>query len=798
MSGTSLQAGQMAAAARAMDLTTAIGKSGGLDLISLVAEAGTTAGIHVVKWLARERLDEEAFLQTMRAYQNFAHPNSNGQVILAQLQVNASKLFGLRLVMPGALGSIILRDKELRWVATTEAVILKYHLPKAVEKTFIDIFLMIAYPNEHRESRLFFATALIQGVVQKMTDSIHLHTVNAGLEISPLPEDFEKFIGHCMVAQDLAHAIHDIQERIGSDIVVQAKYFAIDLLCWIYNHWNGVLVVSMQGKLFFDKALGTSPEILTFFVVETPVDECLIIENSERLCRNADHVVGFRIGGRYGSTFDIDPRTSWNNGFAGHMGLGSTSGTRIPLYRFSNPHSGTYLSLNKKELNMALSSAQRIVASLLDTTVSRDFPFLSFKPQVNEGRKFKWWVRTSPTILQQNLGNDKIVPFEFGPDDVNHMENIKRGGVEYPAHEIILRYPDVDDALAVARDRCECGCNSNKEQNLREFRTLQYDRLDDGCLQTHMFTEIMLLLGHAFAEAAGAKDISNLRAEDSYSSLVKVSMQFLVELIQLRCIKWETWFRLAASAITGLPFDLALNKDFHRLVFWQAGPITIVPLWFKLDQEINLESSWGVEIIRGSIQGIESEWAVIVAEDTLAGDNDGEESPELEFVSGGSEDKFSCDITYAIFPKGGDLYGQMMMVRTEGSIRALSPADIYLGLIQAQRPSCTHDVHDEQQVRIHPYTFNDVAMKWSMSSYATIPRILSSDNQEPFPHIALLQDNWLKSNIAIGFQGEDGFVREGGCCLRCFVEAVTEYNKVRGIKSTGVWAGVGSQRLLRG
>ena len=82
MSGTSLQAAQMVAAARAMDLTTSIGKSGGLDLISLVAEAGTTAGIHVVKWLARERLDEEAFLQTMRAYQNFAHPNSNGQVIL--------------------------------------------------------------------------------------------------------------------------------------------------------------------------------------------------------------------------------------------------------------------------------------------------------------------------------------------------------------------------------------------------------------------------------------------------------------------------------------------------------------------------------------------------------------------------------------------------------------------------------------------------------------------------------------------------------------------------------------------
>jgi hypothetical protein len=190
---------------------------------------------------------------------------------------------------------------------------------------------------------------------------------------------------------------------------------------------------------------------------------------------------------------------------------------------------------------------------------------------------------------------------------------------------------------------------------------------------------------------------------------------------------------------------------------------------------------------------------VIVAEDTLAGDDDGEESPQLEFVSGGSDDKSSCDITYAIFPRGGDMYSQMMIVRTEGSIRALSIADIYLGLIQARRPCCTHDVHDEQQVQVHPYTFSDVAMKWTMSSYATIPRILlNPDIQEPFPHIALLQDNWLKSNIAIGFQGGEGFVRERACCFGCFVEAVMEYNKVHRIKSTGVWAGVGSQRLLRG
>ncbi|EPE36567.1 hypothetical protein GLAREA_08730 [Glarea lozoyensis ATCC 20868] len=752
----SLAAAQVSAAARGMDLATAVGKAGGLGLISLVAEASTTAGIQVVKWLARERLNEEAFLQTMRAYQDFAHPNTNGQVILAQLQIGASKLFGLQLVMPGALGSTILRDKELRWVATTEAVMLKYHLPAAVEKTFIDIFLMRAYPNESRQSRLFFAKEQIHAVVQKMTDSIHLHTVNAGLEISPLPEEFEKFVGHRMVAQDFARAVHSIQERSGTDIVVQVKYFAADLLCWIYNHWDGVLAVSMQGKLVFDKVLGTSPETLTFFVVEIPVDKCLVTTNSES-CRNTDHVLGFRIGGRYGSTFDIDPKTAWNKGFHDHGGS-FTSGTRIPLYGFMNPHSGTYLSLNKKELNMALSSAQRIVASLMDTTVYGTPLALRFKLNDKEGRKFKWWVRTSPTILQQNLGNDKIVPFAFLLDDVDRPEKDRRGGVEYPAHEIILRFSDVMDALAVARDRCECGCDSNEKQDFRGFRTLQYDRLNDGCIQTHMFTQIMLLLGNAFAEAAGAKDISNLRGEESHFSLVKATMHLLVDLIQTHHVQWETWFRLAASAITGLPFDLALNTTFIRLIFWQAGPMTIVPLWFNFDQEINLESSWGVQTVRGNIQGIESEWAVVASEDTLAGDDGDEERPKPEFVSGGSVDDSSCNITYAIFPKTEYLYSQMMMVRTEGSIRALSPSDIYFGLVNTQHPSCNHEVHAEHKAQVHPYTFSDVAIKWSMSSNSSMDQILNiPDGQEPIPHIALLQDNWLKSNIAIGFQGDVGF-----------------------------------------
>src|SRR5436305_12214260 len=121
-----LTAQRLGLAARGIDLTSTVLKSSNLDLVSLVAHGSTKAADEVVKWLSRERISEEAFVYSMSMGQNLAQPKTNGLKVLDRLERTSSRLYGLRLIMPGALGRTVMYDEQLRWIGTTEAVILKY------------------------------------------------------------------------------------------------------------------------------------------------------------------------------------------------------------------------------------------------------------------------------------------------------------------------------------------------------------------------------------------------------------------------------------------------------------------------------------------------------------------------------------------------------------------------------------------------------------------------------------------------------------------------------------------------
>ena len=114
----------------------------------------------------------------MEKAQDSADPNQNGVVVLKQLDVVASRLYGLQLIIPGALGRSILADNRLRWIATTEAVILKYHDMAYTIHVLCSLFLArtkIPYDG----SQLIYSTRL-QPVVTKMVNSIGLHVNQHG------------------------------------------------------------------------------------------------------------------------------------------------------------------------------------------------------------------------------------------------------------------------------------------------------------------------------------------------------------------------------------------------------------------------------------------------------------------------------------------------------------------------------------------------------------------------------------------------------------------------------------------
>src|SRR5688572_10924278 len=101
---------------RSLDLANTISKNPSLDLVSLVASATSRAATDTIKWLARERIPENAFLDCMRLGQDLATPNVNGLEILKSPIDTSSMLSGLDLIMPGALGRTIQYDPRLRLI----------------------------------------------------------------------------------------------------------------------------------------------------------------------------------------------------------------------------------------------------------------------------------------------------------------------------------------------------------------------------------------------------------------------------------------------------------------------------------------------------------------------------------------------------------------------------------------------------------------------------------------------------------------------------------------------------------
>jgi hypothetical protein len=169
-------------------------------------------------------------------------------------------------------------------------------------------------------------------------------------------------------------------------------------------------------------------------------------------------------------------------------------------------------------------------------------------------------------------------------------------------------YPEIYAALQLVYDRCECGCRYNGLGN-----TLN-EELDAGCLLALMFSEIMLNIAHAMAEAAGASNASNLQGVSTATNISEAAVALLGSIAQDAEILWDTWFRLAASVITGLLYDMGSEETFDvggGMFLWVAGSMAIVPEWSTMDSNIRLQGSWGVQQLTGSLQGLEAETAAI-------------------------------------------------------------------------------------------------------------------------------------------------------------------------------------------
>ncbi|RYP23389.1 hypothetical protein DL765_001094 [Monosporascus sp. GIB2] len=746
-----------------------------LDLVSVVMHpsgAAATVGRELLQWLGHKSINDTSFSQVMTAGKGIAYPNSNGSKVLGRLGQTASVLKGVRLVLPSTFGRAVLRDPELRWLATTEAVILQYHDMQYATQTLCDLF--IDATEEQKDISLM--TALVQPIIEEAVHSIALHTTNSTPDFVRLPDVLQKLGQHLMTAKALFGSISAIQRILSNDIFVHMQYCVADLLSWIYHHWSGQLLVVNNNEKIFNENLG--PEIS-----KGKRSLTVVIENSCAAvgrCYDFNHERGcVSVGTTHDSAFvDASFEPSFKTESTSRAHLPNTSVERSKLYEIAdrNPYVRYYLTINEKEDIAAQRSAQEIVRSIMALhVVPTGGTTLRIQLTPEGTPSFQWWTVCVPSLLQQdNLASEsapirplyrprskaeslalKGVDTRKIPPVSKQAEMRGRGYYQLPA--ICKLYPEIADAMALAKQRCECGCRKG---------TSSSDVGDGGagCRQILMAAQILLYIAHALAEAAGAEDVSNVHGIDSAKGLIDAAMEFLGTIATDGYISWDLWFRLAASAITGLRQNIwakryrwdAQNLSTQEPMFIISGSITVAPQWFDLNQALNLRHSWGVKTLTGSVHGVIDEMALVEAQPT--GRNAGPFTPELFAISRGYVDGDRIDIQTHVWRVDDPIYRHATLVQAGTGARILSPIDVYSGYMRAPRPTCSHA--EDETTEAYVWGMEEIIRYW--------PGRWSPGSLHA--HVALVEDFALKQNVAIGLSAGTCVLKTDRCCLGCLVE----------------------------
>lgn len=562
-----------------------------------------------------------------------------------------------------------------------------------------------------------------------MVDSVALHSVNVGPElrssvlggVSPLPPELEKLSKHSILPDTLARAILQIQNISGGDTsqwVLQMEYCAFNLLSWAYYHWHGVLSVISGNKTIFHDSMGSNNRLLKVFIT------AVVCESN---CSDTAHKAEIRIFPilSYVGSQPTPRPEDWaeTSLFQGsRQKCWEHHGTYpLKLYDVVNPYIGrSLLKLNKSELVMAKGAAQLITKSIVKTRIRPTKSTLALRVDKDSDMMFEYLVKVTPTLFQLPFYDVKEtggIPYRalFDPDQDDDMINVADSILDSETFsvdivDVINRYPEIGDAMSSVAKRCGCGCDPN-EQNTGE-----------GCLQMAVMAEIVLHVGHAMAEAAGARHISNFSTDpEGRTSLLKATIRLLDNIASQGIILWGDWFRLAATAITGIPSSLGLVgglDDAGEVLGCTFGPVSVFASWVAMDEELGVQGCWGVRELLGCPKGIVGEKAFFKPQVTNGATP--AQTPALTLVTAaGLVSKEEVTLESAVLQASGFSYRLMTLVKSTNSLRCMNPNDIYKSLIHAHRPRCNHDPSNVAQSpkEAHCWGVNDILQQWGLVTH---------------------------------------------------------------------------------
>lgn len=739
-----------------------------LDLVKVIAEASGPLAAELFEWVGRQRLSKSEVQWTLEICQSVALPNDEGMTVLDAMAGRIAKPSSFReieLIMPNSLGRSVMADPRLTWLATSVAVLLK---DQNLTYTWLTLSELLVHSKLSEGDPLTSLYMMrVRNVVTKMVDSIAMNSVNLGpganqtlgLErMRTLPQQLEHLPKHTIQPEQLGRSICAILKADASELIVQMDYCVSDLIAWLYYHWHGTLMVYIGNKTIFEQVVGGLGRILRLTVTNPHCQQGCPEDGHEGTIRVASY-----------KDFDTDYPDSWgarcrfktNSSWDGaHSGSYPSE-----LYDIRNPFCRPYLKPNAKESIQARRSAQEIVYALINQRVRATDSTLSLRLDHTSDQTFRWWLTMAPTILQLNLdhtsGPTKNKPIRplYTPEDVmiecadsdlaSHTSSID-------VEDVIEHYPELTDAMECAGTRCECGCRGCRNTK-------------DGCLQTVILGETIILVGHALAEAAGATGVSNLAdGPAGPKSIFDATIRLLDTIACQGIILWGDWFRLVAAVITGIPSSLGVRQglsDSGEVFGCTYGAISLFPAWFSVRDNVSLESSWSIRQFIGSPVGAISERAFYkphVTNDAIMESMPPVKIDSIQSCTAESDPTISC----AVIQTTGSLHRLAFFIQAGHSFRCVNPNDIFKSHIHAIRPSCNHEI--SSHMPMYPWRFPDILQQWAPGN------LKSTDTA----HVAIVADSFVQRNIAAALAGERCVMQTQECCFECAIHAALEHQAV--------------------
>jgi hypothetical protein len=748
-------------AARTLDITASLTNaiSSKDSLFRLPLEIG--------QWLGREKLDAYELENCLKQARGKFFPNDGGLASFEAVGAAQTQQIGKLIIQPsGSLGRLMVRDPDLHWMISTVICLFQCHNESFVSETLVAAILRSNATDSDTSTLPHIsyrpAQILIQPVVQKLVSSIWFNVVNAQSHSIPLPDAIRSVCdkGHYLDSDDIGVVICALQKRQNRRVILRSDGLLLNVVIWILMHYHGLLTITVDSKIIHKARLGNMLGELEMRVKSN----CSLSGACPRGAKETYRILE-EIQGEFEQFFsgcssdrpDSPPRPV----------------TRQPLYQTHNRHHQYSIMGSSGIRTLVQGTAQSMMRWMLGIRVSSNsagpegsnlgFTALLKPPaDVKPGFTVGDILHRVPALVNLNWGNTPAGPVVFSfpeaPLSITEMPiypdifdmPIDHGDSVFD--KMIRHFPILLDLMAKIRPHCSCitcpiGFVLGKEPPL--ISATSNNPRKQGCLQWTAAEDVLLLLAQGIADAFNVADCSGIQDADR---LVNGMTVLLHELCR-GSIRWNTWFRVAASVFLGCPFRESSSADSEpepTLAAIQFGDLSAVAPWLDLSQNLKVFGCFKLIGARGRIgvmrhgahgetrlHRVESNFAVVETEeteDTLQWYYQGRrqrhaddptaqpehDSPALTL----STDSCNLKSDFILVSVADDCYRLLLRVQSDGNSRVIDPSDAMRGVIKANfRAICLHELQ-AHAAQTDVYGFDELLGVWCdklMNDRAKLP-----------------------------------------------------------------------------